>query len=233
MCPLSRVGGRGLDRLRGHLLVYDVGEEGEMNDRIIRHPNGGGEKVGDGVHVSPDTFCNEESSLLGTTSMFHSSAMFIRIRDCQVFSSVLRVVFADQSVFCQSTLQDVQCKDVILDNVTATGNTAPMISLLTLEGVVAENCELVGDWALIGNARIPTGRWTRAPRFCRITGENGVDFGLTESTDGYAMLGCWRKPLTELLKAGPRLGIKHHWDDAQIRTARDFFQQLLDDPQPT
>lgn len=101
---------------------------------------------------------------------------------------------------------------------------------MTLIDVIAENCELYGEWRLEGIARIPTGCWYRPPRFLHITGENGVSVGLTESTDNHALMACWRKPISKWLAFGPRLGVKHGWEASQIQAAKDFFTMLLDVP---
>lgn len=200
-------------------------------DQIRRHVNGGAQKVGSEVHVSADSFCSYVSVLRGRTSIFKSELLDAKLTDCQSFESVLEFVAAKDSVFSGSRAVGLYAEGVTLDRVKVE-ITAPgeICTPITLVDVIAENCELYGNWTLDGNARIPTGIWHRAPRFKRITGENNVDVGLTESTDGYALMACWRKPITKWLAYGPRLGIKHGWTSQQIEDARLFFQELLDVP---
>lgn len=193
------------------------------SERTLRHPNGGALKIGLEVHVSPDSFCDYQSVIKGRSGVFSSTLLNGLVDTGQVFRSTL-----DRSVAINSTVAECSClrfygKDVILHNVDVLADDQGIV----LKEVVAENCKLYGSWTLDGNARIPTGVWYRPPRFKRITGE-GVDFGLTESTDGHAMLGCFRKPLRELLHAGPRLGNKRGWTEEQIRAAKEFYEELAD-----
>lgn len=199
-----------------------------MTDRVLRHPNGGALKFGLEVHVSPDSYCDSQSQLSGVSSIFQSNLRGALIVGSKVFESSLDTVWLNRSDCAKSSLQGVFARECILDRVVASNDGA--VGILTLKDVVAENCELHGSWTLEGNARIPTGCWFRAPRYLRITGENGVDVGITESTDGYALMACWRKPITSWLKAGPRLGRLHGWSSEQIRAAKEFYESLGDIP---
>lgn len=178
-----------------------------MMDQIRRHVNGGAQKVGSEVHVSADSFCDEESRIQGHSAVFESSLIKAALKDTTVVHSQLSLCVLN---------------DCIAHNAE--------IALVHLRDVVVENAMLFGPWMLDGNARIPTGIWHRAPRYKLITGENGVSVGLTESTEGHALMACWRKPITKWLAFGPRLGIKHGWTAQQIEDARLFFQELLDVP---
>ncbi len=197
-------------------------------DQIRRHVNGGAQKVGSEVHVSADSFADAYCALAGNTNVFNSSLIHSHLQFCQVFNS--RLVFANGrgSVYSASSLQNALLKESVVDRVKILGSDYS--TPLRLKDVVAENCELYGNWTLEGNARIPTGIWHRAPRYRHIIGENGVSVGLTESTAGHALMACWRKPITKWLKFGPRLGTKHGWSSQQIEDARLFFQELLDVP---
>lgn len=196
-----------------------------MTDQIRRHVNGGAQKVGSEVHVSADSFCDGRSVLQGTSHVFGSMLLNGHLKDSQSFNSEFLHVEAVKGVFVESRCLQLTVRDSVLHKVTVVGGKFGRIAL---DQVVAENCELRGHWTLEGNARIPTGIWHRAPRYKLITGENGVEVGLTESTEGHALMACWRKPITKWLKYGPRLGIKHGWTAQQIEDARLFFQDLLD-----
>lgn len=199
------------------------------NERILRHPNGGASKFGTEVHVSADSFCDQRTEIGGNSSIFQSTLKDAIITSSHIFDSAAEMVWLSKSVCSKSSLQGVFTSESILDRVIASCRDSG--GIIILKDVVAETCELYGAWKLEGNARIPTGVWHRAPRFKRITGENGVDIGLTESTDGYALMACWRKPIKTWLHAGPRLGRLHRWSESQIIEAKDFFTQLLDCPQ--
>ena len=149
-----------------------------------------------------------ESVISGETNIFHSTVIESTIVNSQI---------------AESSVVGATIRNSVLYKVKVEGR-------VILGDVVAETCQLLGDWKLEGIAHIPTGIWHRAPRFQLITGENGVEVGLTESTDGQAMMACWRKPIVSWLKAGPRLGKKHGWTGEQVETARRFYQELLDDP---
>lgn len=198
------------------------------NERTLRHTNGGALKIGTEVHVSADSFCDERSQIRGCSGIFSSSVSNCLVSNSTVFNSGVQSTVAGFSTVAESSCSALELHDAILHRVIA-ASTILSGNFLTLREVVAENCELYGNWSLMGNARIPTGVWHRAPRFLRITGE-GVDFGLTESCGGYAMLGCFRKPLSELLHAGPRLGRKRGWTESQIRAAKEFYEMLGDVP---
>lgn len=201
------------------------------NERTLRHPNGGALKIGTEVHVSADSFC-AESKISGQSEVFSSMIAHGSLSDARVFNSRVQGSEVIGSSIAESACSGVRLHGAILHRVTAAAlilapfeGTQP----LTLIDVVAENCELFGNWELIGNARIHEGVWHRKPRFLRITGE-GIDFGLTECRPGYAMLGCWCKPLTELLHAGPRLGRKRGWNSSQVQAAKEFYEELADVP---
>lgn len=199
------------------------------NERTLRHPNGGALKIGTEVHVSADSFCDDECRFDKNTEVFDSAIARSRICNGKVFNSRLGDSLVWYSTVAESSCSALELHDAILHRVIA-ASTLLSGNFLTLRDVVAENCELYGNWALVGNARIPTGVWHRAPRYQRITGENGVDIGLTESTDNHALMACWRKPIRKWLAFGPRLGVKHGWEASQIRDAKDFFTMLLDVP---
>lgn len=200
-------------------------------ERTLRHPNGGALKIGTGVHVSADSFCTE-TKISGQSEVFSSMVAHGSLSDAKVFNSRVQGSEVIGSSIAESVCSGLKLHGAILHKVVAAAlilapfeGTQP----LTLVDVVAENCELYGNWSLIGNARISQGVWHRKPRFLRITGD-GIDFGLTESTDNHAMLGCFRKPLKELLHAGPRLGRKRGWNSSQIQAAKEFYEELADVP---
>lgn len=193
----------------------------------MKHVNGGAEKVGSEVHVSADSFADQSSQVYGESTILHSTLLHTWTRSCRIFASQLKACSIGDSVIAESDLVNLMGRACTVDRVIASSKQG---TVLRLSEVVAENCELYGDWVLEGNARISTGIWHRAPRFKRITGENGIDVGLTESTNESAMMACWRKPIRAWLKAGPRLGQKHSWTEKQINDARLFFTELLDVP---
>jgi hypothetical protein len=196
------------------------------NERILRHPNGGAAKIGTEVHVSPDSFCDQASEIGGNSSIFQSTLKDAIICNSQLYDTAAETVWLNSSVCSKSSLQGIFAHESILDRVVASNDGSG--GILYLKDVVAETCELHGTWRLEGNARIPTGIWYRPPRYKRITGENGVDIGLTESTEGYALMACWRKPITQWIKAGPRLGRLHGWTSEQIMAAKEFYEELGD-----
>lgn len=200
-----------------------------MTDRALRHPNGGALKIGTEVHVSPDSFCDAESRIDKESEIFSSTIARSRICNGKVFNSRVQGSMVWHSTIAESTCSALDLRGAILHRVTA-ASAVLSGTLLTLIDVVAENCEIYGNWSLEGNARIPTGIWHRAPRYRRITGENGVDIGLTESTEGYALMACWRKPITKWIHAGPRLGRLHGWTGEQIRAAKEFYEEIGDIP---
>lgn len=194
--------------------------------RTLRHPNGGALKIGTEVHVSPDSFCDQASEIGGTSSIFQSTLKDAVITSSKLFDCAAESVWLSRSDCSRSALQGIYAADSILDRVVASNHGAG--GILFLRDVVAETCELHGSWRLEGTARIPTGCWYRPPRWLRITGENGIDVSLTESTNGHALMACWRKPITQWIHAGPRLGRLHGWTGEQIRAAKEFYEEIGD-----
>lgn len=185
---------------------------------IAIHSNGGARVIGTHCHVSHDSFCDVSSIISEAAKVFHSSVIGSRILGSTVLGS---------------QLTGVDAVDCILDGVSAKG---PF-----LREVVAESCELYGLWQLEGIARISCGVWHRAPRFIKIAGESripGHDIraGITESTDGHALIACMRKPLSQWLGTGPnnspgrRLGRMLGWTDEQTMLAYRTFEEWRDCP---
>lgn len=197
-----------------------------MGDQVRLHLNGGAQKHGTDVHVSADSFCDRNSVIRGKSVILHATLEATHVADSHFFGGGSRLSSVIASTLAESVLLKAAINGCVLDKVVAVGG-------VDLTDVVAENCTLYGKWSLDGNARITCGEWYRAPRYFRITGDNGVDVGLTESTDGHGMMACWRKPLTSWVKAGHRLAKKHNWTEVQAKQAVDFFQMLLDEPLPT
>lgn len=177
---------------------------------MIIHRNGGAQILGTEPYITKDSYCDGNSSIQGESNIFASTL---------ISSSVI-----DSSI-AESSIVGARVSDSVLYKVKVEGQ-------IVLSDVVAETCQLLGNWRLEAIAHIPTGIWHRAPRFQLITGDNGVRVGLTESTNGHAMMACWRKPLTSWLKYGPRLGGRHSWTAEQIATAKRFFEMVLDEPIP-
>lgn len=182
------------------------------------HSNGGAQVVGADCHVSRSSFCDKDSRVT-QSKVFHSSL---------VGSSVY-----EGSVIVGSQLSRCLMIASIIDGAIVDG---PM-----LRDVVAENCELYGPWRLEGIARIPCGIWYRAPRFIEIASESripGHDIraGITESTDGHALIACMRKPLSQWLgtgvnnSPGRRLGRMLGWTDEQTMLAYRTFEEWRDCP---
>lgn len=172
---------------------------------IAWHRNGGASIVGTESHVSHDSFCDSDSVIVDSV-VVGSSLISSRVDHC-----IIAPLFG----------------------------YAPSLFGVELYNVVVEgDAQLIGPWTLMGKqaeARIPTGRWERPPRYMVISGESAVEghdvlCGVTESTDGHALIACMRKPLTKWLKFGPRLGRILGWTPAQVKQAADFFTMLLDTP---
>lgn len=157
-------------------------------------------------HVSRDSFCDESSVITRGGKIFHSSLIQTSVGASTILGSQL------------SRLSAVDC---VLDSVVADGPR--------LREVVAENCELYGQWRLDGIARIPCGIWHRSPRFVEINGEE-FRAGITESTNGHALIACMRQPLIKWLHAGPRLGRMLGWTPEQVQIAYRTFEEWMDIP---
>ena len=186
----------------------------------MNHRNGGAHLKGDS-HVSHNSYCDAHSVI--DRSIVHSSTVCNSlVIDSQVSQSTIIDTKIEKSFIAEAGLNNCLLEDCIVTSFDG----KPQLQMVRLVGVIVEgDTKLIGPWELEGNARIPCGEWKRAPRFCRITG-NGVDIGLTESTNGYAMMACWRHPIDKWLKAGPRLGRHYRWTEDQIQKAYEFYESL-------
>lgn len=123
-----------------------------------------------------------------------------------------------------SSLAGLSLNDSIVDGIKGQGH-------VSLNEVVAESCELYGEWGLSGNARIHEGVWRRAPRFHRVKGvsacaDHEVDCGITECVNGKALIACECKPIDEWLRIGPVVGRGLGWSEEQIKEAAKFLESL-------
>lgn len=170
------------------------------------HPNGGAQVLSEETHISHDSFCDKNSQISGfvyNSTIINSHIVDSQIAQAEIVNSIL-----------------VDCV------VTSLHGQRPSVVGVKLSDVVVEgDSQLIGPWELHGIARIPTGVWHRPPKFIRITG-NGIGTTVTESTNGYALIACLRKPVETWLKAGPRYGRYLGWTDDQVDQARQFLKSL-------
>ncbi len=182
-----------------------------MNTHYAIHSNGGARVAGTECHVSCNSFCDKDSRI-EQSKVFHSSL---------VQSSV-----TEGSVVVGSQLSRCLVIASIIDGAIVDGPT--------LRDVVIENCELYGAWKL-ENAFVSHGIWHRAPCSLIISGESAIEgyevyATLTESTDGYALIGSKRKPISKWIRVGEHMGKRLGWKPEQVRQGIDFFVMLRDCP---
>lgn len=172
------------------------------------HRNGGARVIGYEPYITKDSYCDEHSQIQGESHIFASTL---------ISSSVI-----DSSI-SESSVIGGRIDDSVLYKVKVEGQ-------IELTNVVAETCQLFGNWKLDAPIHIHEGVWYQPPRFELITGENGVMTGIAECRPGHAMLACWCKPISELIHAGPRLGVRRGWTTEQINKAKLFYEMLADCP---
>jgi len=124
-----------------------------------------------------------------------------------------------RTVTCQSVITASVLRDCIIRH--------SALHRVSLSGVVVDGAKLQGPWELHGLARIHGGLWARPPKFLQITGENGLDVGLTEChKPGYAHISSRCHKISEWLKFGPRLGRRLGWTPEQVASAYQFIEHL-------
>ena len=198
-----------------------------MSDYISWHRNGGATIIGTESHVSHDSYCDQKAKIFD--SIVHNSTIIgeSRLDHSQITRATIDHVIAEKSFIADASVSNSYLHDTVVASLK--GQT-PLVRGVVLRGVVVEgNAVLQGPWRLEGAARIPTGTWTRPPRFIEIRGEN-LFVGVTESTDGYALIACRRKPIKQWFRAGPRLGRILGWSTGEVKQVRLFFEMLLDCP---
>lgn len=91
------------------------------------------------------------------------------------------------------------------------------------------NAEIIGTaqqkTVIDGFLRVPTGLWARSPRYFR------YDFGvsLTESTDGYALVGCLRKKINVWVKNRYKFAEFHGWTKKDADHAAEILTEWSKD----
>lgn len=207
--------------------------------KIYRHRNGNGSVVGEGAHVSADTFLNRESTVEGESSI-HASA---------VSASALRDVFAYESTLQHSAIADSRLArahvvrshvqgSAVVDGAIIASNLrgvtvepaygfSPHVKGVTLEDVIVSGgVALEGEWEMRGRYRIDRGLWERAPRHMEIEGSNGVHVGVSECTPGLAHVACRCKSIEFWLGRGVSIAARLGWTKEQIEECRNFLKSL-------
>lgn len=107
-----------------------------------------------------------------------------------------------------------------------------------LRGATIINSKIIDAW--IGNAtvsnvtiegdiRIGTGYWTRSPRFFTINTADIKNVVVTESTNGWAYIGCTRKPMRTWIKGAERFRKVIGWDTETKDLVVSHFEEWLKD----
>jgi hypothetical protein len=172
-------------------------------------------------------------------------------KDVDVYQSILTDSWADHSKIVKSTIQEgdireselvlstVVWSDVIDSKVYDSKIINSNIHGATVRGGVILGCTIdadcvVGDAVLEGltitePVRIGHGYWTRVPRSFVINNEITTGVVVSESNDGFAYIGCQRKPMKQWIKGAARYGKAIGWDTVTVDLIASKFKEWLED----
>ena len=192
-------------------------------EHYATHRNGHGKLLGTQIHTSHDSYIDATSVVAGKTIV--------------VGSTIVNSTITNSVIFGASIADSVVNECII----TPLYGKSPLVAQVEITKAVIEgDTTLIGFWTLIADqveARIPCGVWYKPPQYLEIVGESAVPgfpvkVGITESTEGHALIACMRKPLNQWLgkdenhSPGRRLGRAKGWTDSQTLEVYRFFESL-------
>lgn len=218
-----------------------------MNEENFgRHPNGNG-KIFGFAEADAATKLDKHSAIHDEVQIYNSLVINSIIRgNAVIHDATIRNSLIDGNAMVLGALvADSQ----VTDNARVIGKKTTSVNHSTIGGkarIFGEadifhatilDASIYGDAFLEGQKeklyfqgqfRIGTGKWIdRLPRIYRFS---GMEISLTESTDGYAYIGCWRMKMEEWIKKGNKLGKKHGWKPESVEIATLIFKEWMQSP---
>lgn len=200
--------------------------------KMLRHRHTRGQVLDLSSEVCPNSVLDKAQVSTGSdvyvsnirTSWIEQS----RLIRCLVEESDVYGSLITHSVVAKTKLYNANVIDSLIHGSTIEGGD--------FRGAEVINCTVEAGW--IGNAkiegltivdpiRIGTGYWTRLPGYFEINNEVASGVIVTESTNGYAYIGCIRKPMKLWIKGSKRFQKVIGWDDGTRELIVETFREWL------
>ncbi len=207
---------------------------------FLRHKNGNGKVWGLTADIDRDSFLDKSSNLFDDSDVWQSRIIDTTIAfDSKVRNSVLLHSKVGSQYF-ESEITDSRLKYSFIEGGKVLGavvNNSYVSQNCVVKGGYLENCHLTGSVVienqpilknvrLYGQMRIGYGTWERTPRYLHLKTDT-IDCGVTESSDGYAYIGCQRKKIKDWLKGAKRYSAIAGWNEEMTETVIKQLQEWL------
>ncbi len=212
----------------------------DFGKAFLTHRNGRG-RLYNFAEANESSFI-EESSLHDNSQVFDSiiaAGSIVRGSSIVSNAEIVNSVIEDSVIAGQYRLKIENC--IIRNGVFVGGNAFIKDSEISDGARIFDDskivCASVSQASIYGRAeihgtlqektiidgllRVPSGLWSRPPRYYR------YDFGvsLTESTDGYALIGCLRKKINVWVKNRYKFAEFHGWTKADANHAAEILTE--------
>jgi hypothetical protein len=212
--------------------------------------HGRGKKFGGAAEVCPNSFlCPTsfaaddadiwESFIFASKVTGNSKLRRAQLEMCQIGSDGGKVEIVESKLRHTSVTGGTALK-CFIDDSTISGNPyfrgsgrgITIVGARISGDVVLEGEAGIFGATLSGKMRIGFGGWTRAPRHFEFNNEI-AEIGVTESTDGFAYIGCKRKLMTSWIRKRNLFLTAGGWSQEMGERLQRTFEEWLDVPIPT
>jgi hypothetical protein len=202
-----------------------------------RHKNGHGRILGMGVEIDSRSFL-DRTSFVGDEADIWESHLFrsrVENRGMVHSSTLLRSSVTGNAKVLGAFIQGSRIQG---GSVRGPFNRlGPLVkgSVVKDHGFVGGGDTVLRGVVIQKNMVVGTGSWKRDPRYVHfdITETDIMTIGITESTDGYAYIGCRRKPMTTWMKKQYLFQKIGHWTDEMRDRIYLTFEEWMDTPSPS
>jgi hypothetical protein len=202
-----------------------------------RVKNGNGKIFGSEAFVCPESYIDRVSFVADKADVWKSRLIKSKATgDARIRASLLE--YSDvASEVVQSHLMWAKVSggsilgSYVENSVIEGGNIrgAKVIDCTVRDNAVVEKGAIVKGFTLDKKMRISTGVWLRPPRYFEIDNEI-AQIGITESSDGYAMIGCTRKKMSAWIKKRTLWIKSGGWTEQMGLDLEEIFSFWLDTP---
>jgi hypothetical protein len=195
----------------------------------LRHKNGNGKYYGYDAVIDCDSYLGKNSRLFDKADVWQSQIIDSAVAYTSKVRNSVLLHSKVGSEHYESEVVDSRLKHSFVEGGTVLGavlTNAYVSSHCVVTGgylenahlrdaVIIENQAIVKNVMLHGKMRIGYGTWERPPRYFEIK-DDVIDCGVTESTEGFAYIGCQRKKIKDWLHKKHLFGKVEGWSDDLI-----------------
>ena len=181
------------------------------------------------------------ASYLENTKIASGADVYIsRLHNSWVEQSNIVRTAANHCKFNGSTtiLSTVEGSQIVDSKVYDTNIQKSILTNVNCRGSFIKDCNLSNCW--IGQAsldgldihedmRIGVGHWTRAPRFFTLNDDIVQNVGVTESTNGWAYVGCTARSMSQWIKGKKRYQRVMGWSSEMMDYIESNFREWMRD----